>query len=124
MTLQNFTGGYMIPWLDAGTAQWKAKTGGDTVSNNVTFAEKQIKQAGIIATQDSSWDMMYTTASYGYIPRFGERLLLPVDQTTPWGAQGALDDFFVSSLKALTSPDGVLRAIPLYDSPSVWNWNK
>ena len=23
VTLQNFTGGYMIPWLDAGTAAWK-----------------------------------------------------------------------------------------------------
>ena len=110
----------MIPWLDAGTAKWKTETGGDTVSNNVTFAEKQIKQAGVIATQDSSWDMMYTTASYGYIPRFGERLLLPVVAET-WGS---LDDFFPSSLAALTSGDGVLRALPLYDSPSVWNWNK
>ena len=48
--LHNFTGGYMIPWLDAGTAAWKAATGGDAVANNVDFAQKQIKQAGIIAT--------------------------------------------------------------------------
>src|SRR5690349_1405647 len=76
--LHNFTGGYMIPWLDAGTAAWKAATGGDAISDNVDFASKQIKQAGIIATQDSSYDMMYTTAAYGYIPKFGARLLLPV----------------------------------------------
>ena len=47
------------------------------VSDNVDFASKQIKQAGIIATQDSSYDMMYTTSAYGYIPKFGARLLLP-----------------------------------------------
>src|SRR4029079_6326914 len=28
------------------------------------------------------------------------------------------------SLKGLTTPDGVLRALPLYDSPFVWGWNK
>ena len=42
--------------------------------DNVTFEEKQIKQAGIIATQDSSWDMMYTTEAYGYMFKFGARL--------------------------------------------------
>ena len=70
--LHNFTGGYMIPWLDAGTAKWKAETGGNAISDNVTFEEKQIKQAGIIATQDPAYDMMYTTAAYGYVPKFGE----------------------------------------------------
>ncbi|TMG25193.1 MAG: hypothetical protein E6H96_04090 [Chloroflexi bacterium] len=120
VTLQNFTGGYMIPWLDAGTAAWKTATGGDAKENNVDFAQKQIKQAGIIATQDSSWDMMYTTAAYGYIPKFGARLLLPVTEDV----FGDLSDFFDNSKKDLTTPDGMLRALPLYDSPAVWGWNK
>jgi ABC-type glycerol-3-phosphate transport system substrate-binding protein len=120
VTLHNFTGGYMIPWLDAGTAKWKAATGGDATEDNVTFAEKQIKQAGIIATQDSSWDMMYTTAAYGYIQKFAQRLLLPVTEQT----FGDLSDFFPNSVKALTSGDGVLRALPLYDFPALWGWNK
>ena len=55
----------MIPYLDLGTAKWNAATGGTAISDNVTFAEKQIKQAGIIATQDSSWDMMYSTRPTG-----------------------------------------------------------
>lgn len=120
LTLQNFTGGYMIPWLDAGTAAWKAATGGDAKENNVDFATKLIKQAGVIATQDSSWDMMYTTAAYGYIPKFGARLLLPVTADV----FGDLGDFFDNSKKDLTTADGVLRALPLYDSPAVWGWNK
>src|SRR5262249_26759271 len=106
VSLHNFTGGYMIPWLDAGTAKWKAETGGDAMEDNVTFAEKQVKQAGVIATQDSSYDMMYTTAAYGYIPKFGKRLLLPVDTAK----FGDMTDFFDGSLAALTTDDGTLRA--------------
>jgi len=109
----------MIPWLDAGTAKWKAETGGDALEGNVDFAAKQIKQAGVIATQDSSPDMMYTTAGYGYMLKFGQRLLLPVENNF-----GDLTDFFPGALKDLTSPDGVLRALPLYSSPYVWVWNK
>jgi ABC-type glycerol-3-phosphate transport system substrate-binding protein len=120
ITLHNFTGGYMIPWLDAGTAKWKAETGGDATEDNVTFEEKQIKQAGIIATQDSSYDMMYTTSAYGYIQKFAERLLLPVTEDV----FGDLSDFFPNSIKALSSGDGQLRALPLYDFPSLWGWNK
>jgi ABC-type glycerol-3-phosphate transport system substrate-binding protein len=117
--LHNMTGGYMIPYLDLGTAKWNAETGGTAVSDNTTFAEKQIKQAGIIATQDSSWDMMYTTEAYGYMFKFGPRLLEPVE---PWF--GDISDFSAPAVKALTSPDGVFRALPLYAFPSVWAWNK
>ena len=113
----------MIPWLDAGTAAWKAATGGDAISDNVDFASKQIKQAGVIATQDSSYDMMYTTSAYGYIPKFGARLLLPVT-SDPDSYGLPLDDFFDGAKAALTTADGVLRALPLYASPSVWTWNK
>jgi ABC-type glycerol-3-phosphate transport system substrate-binding protein len=123
VSLHNFTGGYMIPWLDAGTAAWNAATGGTAVSDNVDFASKQIKQAGIIATQDSSYDMMYTTAAYGYIQKFAERLLLPVtSDPTSYGAD--LSDFFDNSKKQLTAGDGTLRALPLYDFPTLWGWNK
>ena len=106
-----------------GTAAWKAATGGDATSNNVDFAQKQIKQAGIIATQDPSWDMMYTTSAYGYIPKFGARLLLPVTSDPDSYGQD-LSDFFDGAKAALTTSDGVLRAVPLYASPSVWTWNK
>ena len=118
--LHNFTGGYMIPWLDAGTAKWKEETGGNALSDNVTFEEKQIKQAGIIATQDPAYDMMYTTAAYGYVPKFAKRLLLPVTAEN----FGDLSDFPENALAALTPDDGQLRALPLYEFPALWGWNK
>jgi ABC-type glycerol-3-phosphate transport system substrate-binding protein len=111
----------MIPWLDEGTKQWNAATGGTAVQDNVTFEEKQIKQAGIIATQDSSWDMMYMTEAYGYMFKFGARLCEEV--TTDWFPDG-VEVYSPTAVKALTSPDGVWRALPLYEMPSVWNWNK
>ena len=119
--LHNFTGGYMIPWLDEGTKQWNAATGGTAIQDNVTFEEKQIKQAGIIATQDSSWDMMYMTEAYGYIFKFGARLCEEV--TTDWFPDG-VGVYSPTAVTSLTSPDGVWRALPLYEFPSVWAWNK
>ena len=121
VTLNNFTGGYMIPWLTEGTRVWNEQTGGTTVSDNVTFAEKQIKQAGIIATQDSSWDMMYMTEAYGYVFKFGARLIEPVEDS--WFPDGA-GVYSPTAIRSLTSPDGVWRALPLYEFPSVWTWNK
>jgi ABC-type glycerol-3-phosphate transport system substrate-binding protein len=109
----------MIPYLDLGTAKWNAATGGTAISDNVTFAEKQIKQAGIIATQDPAYDIIYTTPAYGYMFKFGQRLLEPIADNF-----GDTSDFLDGSLKELTSPDGVLRALPLYDFPYVWGWNK
>ena len=75
--------------------------------------------AGIIATGDPTFDILYTTAAFGYVFKFGERLLLPVADNF-----GDTSDFLDNSIEGLTSPDGVLRALPLYDSPFVWGWNK
>jgi ABC-type glycerol-3-phosphate transport system substrate-binding protein len=67
--------------------------------------------------------MMYTTSAYGYIPKFGARLLLPVTSDPDSYGQD-LSDFFDGAKAALTTADGVLRAVPLYASPAVWTWNK
>ena len=75
--------------------------------------------AGIVATQDPAWDILYTTAAYGYMFKFGSRVLLPIEDNF-----GDTSDFLDGSLKALTAPDGTLRALPLYDGPYVWGWNK
>jgi len=51
--------------------------------------------------------------------KFGERLFLPVADNF-----GDTSDFLDDAMNGLKSPDGVLRALPLYDSPYVWGWNK
>src|SRR5688572_26655347 len=60
VTLQAHTGGYSIPAYQIGLDAWKAETGGDAVFTNIPFDEKPVKIAGMIATQDSSWDLQYT----------------------------------------------------------------
>ena len=75
--------------------------------------------AAIIATEDPSFDILYTTAAFGYTLQFGPRLFLPIDDHA-----GDTTDFLDGSLKGLTSADGVQRALPLYDNPNVWGWNK
>ena len=77
MTLNNHTGGYSIPAFQIGLDAWKAATGGNATFDNVPFDEKPIKLAGIIATQDSSWDLHYTYDKF--MQRFGARLLLPLE---------------------------------------------
>ena len=114
----------MIPWLDAGTAAWKAATGGDAIQDNVDFAEKQIKQAGIIATQDPSYDMMYTTSRLRLHPEVRRAAAAARSRRTrtPTARPRATS----STAPRPRSPraDGVLRALPLYASPAVWGWNK
>ncbi len=111
--------GYFDPYFALGTAKWKAATGGTATPITTDFAEYRVKMAGIVATGDPTFDILYTTAAFGYVLKFGERLMLPV------GANfGDTTDFLDDSIKGLTSPDGVLRALPLYDSPFVWGWNK
>ena len=111
--------GYFDPYFALGTAKWNAATGGSATPVNTNFDEYPVKMAGIIATGDPSFDILYTVAAFGYMFRFGERLLLPI--ADHFGDTG---DFLEGSLKGLTTPDGVLRALPLYDSPYVWGWNK
>ncbi len=112
-------GGYFDPYFALGTAKWNAATGGTATPVSTDFAEYRVKMAGIIATGDPSFDILYTTAAFGYVLRFGERLLLPIGDHV-----GDTSDFLDDSLQGLTSSDGVLRALPLYDNTYLWGWNK
>jgi len=111
--------GYFDPYFALGTAKWNAATGGTTTPVATDFAEYKLKMAGIIATGDPTFDILYTTAAFGYVFKFGERLFLPVADNF-----GDTSDFLDDATNGLKSPDGVLRALPLYDSPYVWGWNK
>jgi ABC-type glycerol-3-phosphate transport system substrate-binding protein len=111
--------GYFDPCFALGTANWTAATGGTATPVATDFAEYPVKMAGMIATQDPSFDILYLTAVYGYALRFGPRLFLPVGRDVV-----DTSDFLEDSIEGLTSADGVLRALPLYDNTNVWGWNR
>jgi ABC-type glycerol-3-phosphate transport system substrate-binding protein len=111
--------GYFDPYFALGTSKWNAATGGTATPISTDFAQYSRKMAGIIATGDPTFDILYTTAAFGNLFKFGQRLLLAVADHV-----GDTSDFLDGSIAGLTTPDGVLRALPLYDSPYVWGWNK
>jgi len=116
--LHNLTGGYSIPAFEIGLKHWKEETGGDATFDNVPFNEKPVKMAGIIATQDSSWDLMYTYDIF--MQRFGARLLIPIAEE-----YGDVSDFIPVALKGFTTQsDQVLRGLPIHYSMWLWDWNK
>ncbi len=115
--LNGFSGGYSIHAETIGLNHWKAATGGDATFDNVPFNEKPIKLASIIATQDSSWDTIYTYSKFMF--QFGQRLLIQVDD---W--YGDTSDFIPATITEFSSPDGVLRGLPFHHSGYAWAWNK
>lgn len=118
VTLHNHTGGYSIPAFEIGLKHWKEETGGDATFENIPFNEKPVKIAGMIATQDSSWDLQYTYDLF--MQRFGPRLLLPLEGNY----HGDLSDFLPVALKGFTSQsDQVLRGLPIHFSMWLWDWN-
>jgi ABC-type glycerol-3-phosphate transport system substrate-binding protein len=117
--LNGFSGGYSKPAEEHALAIWKAATGGDAEFNNVPFDEKPLAIAGIIATQDPSWDLMYTYDKF--MQQFGARVLLPLSD----GYTGDLSDFSPAILPSFTSQtDQVLRGLPIHFGGYLWGYNK
>ena len=117
VTLHNMTGGFMLPYLEIGLREWKTATGGDAIFDNLAYNDKQTRIEKILATEDPSWDLIYSYDEF--VQQYGARLLIPIAETF-----GDTSDFLESSIRALSTPDGVLRALPLYEFPAVWSWNK
>jgi len=119
VTLNTFSGGYSINAEMVGLATWAAATGGNAIFDNVPFDEKPIKLAGVIATQDPSWDVIYTYDNF--MQRFGARMLLPLEGSYTHD----LSDFSPSILPSFTSQsDQVLRGLPIHFGGFQWTWNK
>ena len=118
MTLNDRTGGYSIPAYQIGLDHWKAETGGNATFTNIPFNEKAIKIAGMIATQDSSWDLQYTYDIF--MQRFGSRMLIPLEGNY----LSDTSDFLAVALKGFTTQsDQVLRGLPIHYSSWLWTWN-
>ena len=109
--LNVFSGGFSIPAQEIALQHWQAAGGGNAIFDNVPFNEKPAKLAGIIATQDSGWDVIYTYDVY--MQRFAHRLLEPVaDYYT-----GDIEDFYPAARETFSSGiDGVLRGLPTHYS--------
>jgi multiple sugar transport system substrate-binding protein len=75
--------------------------------------------AGIIATQDSQWDVMYTYDKF--MQQFGRALLIPLSE----GYTHDLADFNPAALASFTTQsDQVLRGLPIHFGGYAWTWNK
>ena len=124
VTLHNFTGGYMIPWLDAGTAAWKAATGGDATQDNVDFAAeadqagRHHRDAGPVLRHDVHDvrvrvhpEVRRAPAAAGHVGR--RRLTARTSATSSTNAKAAL-----------TTADGVAAGPAAVRHPAVWSWNK
>lgn len=119
VTLNTFSGGYSINAQNVALGTWAAQTGGNAIFDNVPFDEKPIKLAGIIATQDPSWDLIYTYDKF--MQQFGARILVPMAD----GYTGDVSDFSPSILPSFTSQtDQILRGLPTHFGGYAWAWNK
>lgn len=74
VTLQVGTNPGNLPALTEYAAGWKALTGGEAVVTVVPYAERAIKFAGFIASQDGSMDLLY--GGPAFVNKFGERLFM------------------------------------------------
>jgi len=117
VVLNIFSGGYTIPYEQLSQTAWKAATGGDVSITNVPFGDRPAKIAGLIASKDSSFDLIYMYD--GYMKRYGDRLLLDLTDVV-----GDKTDFLPVTMKTLTSPSGVIKAGPMHGEHMVLLWNK
>ncbi|HEX2681324.1 MAG TPA: extracellular solute-binding protein, partial [Candidatus Dormibacteraeota bacterium] len=106
-----------IPYEQLAQTAWKTKTGGDVNITNVPFGDRPAKIAGLIASKDSSFDLIYMYD--GYMKRYGDRLLLDLTDVV-----GDKTDFLPVTMKTLTAPSGVIKAGPMHGEHMVLLWNK
>jgi ABC-type glycerol-3-phosphate transport system substrate-binding protein len=117
ITLNVFSGGYTIDYEKLANTAWQQKTGGQINITNVPFGDRPAKIAGLIASKDSSFDLIYMYD--GYMKRYGDRLLLDLTDVV-----GDKSDFLPVTMKTLSSPSGVIKAGPMHGEHMVLLWNK
>jgi ABC-type glycerol-3-phosphate transport system substrate-binding protein len=94
---------------------WGQLTGGTVNVAVIPFAERAIKFAGLLASQDGSIDLLY--ASAGFVSQFTDRIYLDLN--------GHLDTkpLLPAVLDALSAKGG-LRAAPLSSDQEIFVYNK
>jgi len=119
VNLKIFSGGYMQEYEKIAIASWSKRTGGNATVDPIPFGDRPTKLAGLIASRDSSYDVIYMYD--GYMQRFGDRLL--VDLTDAIGSENRRD-FFKIANDTTTGPSGKQRSGPLYVDQMVMLYNK
>lgn len=103
------------PALEEYAIGWKALTGGTAVVTVVPYAERAIKFAGFVATQDGSMDLLYGDPAF--VGKFGERLFMDLT--------GKLDtSALLSSVTESISVGGKLLSAPLSSDMYFMIYNK
>lgn len=116
VTLQVWSGGTVAPPAEKAAAAWEAATGGKAVITVVPFAERALKFAGLISSQDPSIDLLYCGGQFA--GQFGDRLYedltaLNVDTSD-----------FVPAILPILSSDGALRGLPVHSEMEIFIYNK
>jgi multiple sugar transport system substrate-binding protein len=115
ITLQIGTNPGDQPALQEYATGWAAKTGGKAVVQVVPFAERAIKFAGFVASEDGSMDLMY--ADPAFIAEFGSRLYMDLN--------GKLDTKpLLSSVVQAMTLNGGLYGAPLSSDMEMFIYNK
>ena len=115
VTLQIGTNPSDEPALKEYAAGWEALTGGKAVVTVVPYAERAIKFAGFVATQDGSMDLLYGDPAFTH--RFGDRLFMDLN--------GKLDTSgLLSSVVDSLTVNGQLLSGPLSSDMYFMVYNK
>lgn len=114
VTLQVWSGGTVAPPTEKAAAEWSKLTGGQVVVTVVPFAERALKFAGVISSQDPTADLMYISGQFA--GQFGDRLYedLSAVDTSP----------FVPAIIPIFTSDGALRGLPVHSEMEIYIYNK
>jgi ABC-type glycerol-3-phosphate transport system substrate-binding protein len=116
VTIQLWSGGTTGPPAEKAAADWEAATGGKAVITVVPFAERALKFAGLISSQDSTVDGLYISGDFA--GRFGDRLYEDLD------AMNVDTSDFVPAILPILSSDGALRGLPQHSEMEIFIYNK
>ena len=97
-------------------ATWEPRTGGKVEITTLDFGDVPIKYAGVIASSDSTVDVLYTYA--GFMGQFGERIYDDISTLIPDTSA------WLPSTLEIMSPGGVLRALPVHSETEIFLYNK
>lgn len=115
VTLQVGTNPGDLPALQEYAAGWKALTGGNAVVSVVPYAERAIKFAGLVASQDSAIDLLYGDPAF--VHKFGDRLYMDLTDKLDTNA-------LLSSVVAAHTVNGKLLSAPLSSDMYMLIYNK
>ena len=119
-TVRVWAGGTTGPVSQRYAAGFEELTGAKVEVTIVPFAERAIKFAGLVASQDGTIDVLYGAGSF--VGQFGDRLYDNLDDPA---YAGQIDkSVFVPAILPVLSANGGLRALPQHSEMEIYIYNK